>query len=322
MGAYVHWTDSTQTVDATKGDTSVRLQIGNRVAQVNGENVNLDVPPMLIGGSTMVPLRFVSEALGADVNWRAQDETVLITTSGANTGVRDEHYRNGRDRVRDRDRRYPGGGGGNPPDETVVTTTRTQEQRRVERHGLHSRFNANMVIPVRLDQPLSSSDSNPGDRFTATVDTNGQDAYNGLPSGTRVEGHVVVARHRSGQNPGVLQLSFDRIVAPDGTAQDIDGHLIGLDNSSVTRDRGGVLVANPGKVGKPGDTAAYVGLGAAAGGAIALISHTNLLTDAAVGGALGYLFHQLQGNESRPREVNLNAGTTMGVRLNRPVVLQ
>jgi hypothetical protein len=319
MGAFVHWTDATQTVDATKGDISVRLQIGNRVAQVNGDNVNLDVPPQLIGGSTMVPLRFVSESLGASVDWRDRDQTVYITT--ANGPAHDEHYGDQRDR-RDRDRDRKGG------DEVVVVSPPppppppTHIERRQERHALRSRFAANMVLPLTLDTGISSSDSSPGDPFSATLQTNGQDSYNGLPAGTKVIGHVVIAKRRHGDDPGVLQLAFDRIETPDGVKQRIDGHLIGLDNQSVTRNHGGVLVANASKVQKPGDTAAYVGIGAGAGAAIALISHTNLLTDSAIGGALGYLFHQVQGGQSRPKDVNLGPGTAMGVRLNKPVDIQ
>lgn len=45
----------------------VNMQIGNNVAFVNGQSVSLDVPPQIINGRTLVPIRFVSENLGAEV---------------------------------------------------------------------------------------------------------------------------------------------------------------------------------------------------------------------------------------------------------------
>lgn len=45
---------------------------------VNGNEVASDVAPQIIDGRTMVPIRFVGEALGADVNWDSQNNSVLI----------------------------------------------------------------------------------------------------------------------------------------------------------------------------------------------------------------------------------------------------
>jgi hypothetical protein len=80
LGAYVDWVPSTQTVVASKGNMDLQLKIGSRAAQVNGREVLLDVPAMTMAGSTMVPLRFVGETLGADVRWDAASQTVLIST--------------------------------------------------------------------------------------------------------------------------------------------------------------------------------------------------------------------------------------------------
>ncbi len=80
LGAQVNWDSYSRTISANKGDTDVRLGIGNSSAVVNGRNVQLDAPAMILNGSTMVPLRFVSEALGADVKWFAATQTVSIST--------------------------------------------------------------------------------------------------------------------------------------------------------------------------------------------------------------------------------------------------
>lgn len=83
LGATVTWDPASQTVLAQSGATSVSLRIGSPQAFVNGQPQMLDVPAMLIGGRTLVPLRFVSQALGAGVTWNAASSTVQITSSGA-----------------------------------------------------------------------------------------------------------------------------------------------------------------------------------------------------------------------------------------------
>src|SRR2546423_7318430 len=101
MGATVDWMASTQTVVATRGRTEIDLPIGSRTATVGGREVTLDVPAMTIAGSTMVPLRFVSEALGADVAWSGATNTVNINTAVAGvTTPRVEAYRGRRDDYR------------------------------------------------------------------------------------------------------------------------------------------------------------------------------------------------------------------------------
>jgi hypothetical protein len=78
----VQWRPERQEVlvSGTAGD--MRLRIGDRVAVVNGRPVELDVPPMVIQDTTMVPLRFVSENLGAKVDWLPATQTVYIVTTG------------------------------------------------------------------------------------------------------------------------------------------------------------------------------------------------------------------------------------------------
>jgi len=49
---------------------------------VNGQEVVSDVPPQMIGGRVMVPVRFVSEALGSNVAWDSASQTVTITGGG------------------------------------------------------------------------------------------------------------------------------------------------------------------------------------------------------------------------------------------------
>lgn len=83
MGAFVGWDPATRTVFAQKSGTDVQLPIGSQAATVNGRTVILDVPAQIIGGSTMVPLRFLSEALGSEVSWDNVTRTVMIATASS-----------------------------------------------------------------------------------------------------------------------------------------------------------------------------------------------------------------------------------------------
>jgi len=81
LGANVDWAPETQRVNCNNGDIDIVLHIGDKMAKVNGKVVQLDVAAQTIGGHTMVPLRFLSESLGAQVRWDGDERTVFIMTS-------------------------------------------------------------------------------------------------------------------------------------------------------------------------------------------------------------------------------------------------
>lgn len=81
IGADISWNEATQTVKARMGEREIELQLGSRTAQVDGRSVTLAVPAMRIGGSTMVPLRFIGEALGVRVDWNEATQVVDIGTN-------------------------------------------------------------------------------------------------------------------------------------------------------------------------------------------------------------------------------------------------
>lgn len=83
LGAEVNWNGADQSVTAIKDDLSLYLKIGSRNAVKNGVPVVLDVPPQIVNSRTLVPLRFVGETLGADVDWVADTRTVLIASKAA-----------------------------------------------------------------------------------------------------------------------------------------------------------------------------------------------------------------------------------------------
>lgn len=78
LDATIEWDGNTQTVTASKGDKIITLQIGNDKATIGNTEVILDVPAKLKDGRTFVPVRFVSEALGAKVVWDSATNTAFI----------------------------------------------------------------------------------------------------------------------------------------------------------------------------------------------------------------------------------------------------
>lgn len=78
LGAEVKWDQKTKTITAKKGDRTILLTINKKQAYVNNKPLNLDVPAKLINNSTYVPLRFVTESLGANIFWGAQDQIISI----------------------------------------------------------------------------------------------------------------------------------------------------------------------------------------------------------------------------------------------------
>ncbi|MDR7567811.1 MAG: copper amine oxidase N-terminal domain-containing protein [Armatimonadota bacterium] len=80
LGAEVGFEEATRTVHIRRGGVTVQLVVGSTVAWVNGRPIPLDVPVAVVRGRVMVPLRFVSEALGAVVEWDEANRTVFITT--------------------------------------------------------------------------------------------------------------------------------------------------------------------------------------------------------------------------------------------------
>jgi len=81
LGATVQWDSYTQTVTADKFGTTIKITLGQAIAYKNGSPVTLQVPAKIINNRTMVPLRFVSEALGVQVNWDGFTQTITIFSS-------------------------------------------------------------------------------------------------------------------------------------------------------------------------------------------------------------------------------------------------
>jgi hypothetical protein len=78
FGAEVKWNPVFKLVIIKLGDKEIILQIGTGYASVNGVKYNLDTAPSISSGVTFVPIRFISDALNASVEWDEKTKTVTI----------------------------------------------------------------------------------------------------------------------------------------------------------------------------------------------------------------------------------------------------
>ncbi|GAB6930034.1 hypothetical protein JCM10914A_40170 [Paenibacillus sp. JCM 10914] len=84
LGFQVNWSKATQTVTVHGGSQQVKMVIGSRNADINGQQVQMVTAPVLRGGTTLVPIRFVSEQMGLQVRWDNNQKAVYLTSSSGN----------------------------------------------------------------------------------------------------------------------------------------------------------------------------------------------------------------------------------------------
>lgn len=77
-GATVSYDPATKTVDVSKPGADVKVTVGKPVVSINGEERPLDVPPEIYKGAVVVPLRVISEGMGAYVLWVADRHLVVV----------------------------------------------------------------------------------------------------------------------------------------------------------------------------------------------------------------------------------------------------
>jgi hypothetical protein len=79
FGATVTWDPVFQIIDIELKGSTIRLQLGTNFASVAGKKVILEGIPVIMNGTTMVPIRFISEAFGAQVVWTTATQGIDIT---------------------------------------------------------------------------------------------------------------------------------------------------------------------------------------------------------------------------------------------------
>lgn len=82
LEAEVSWDAATRTVKAVKGGATLELVIGKPMMKLNGREIKIDATPQIVNDRTMVPVRFVAEAVGSQVKWVGETKTVQICSQG------------------------------------------------------------------------------------------------------------------------------------------------------------------------------------------------------------------------------------------------
>ncbi|RYG65462.1 copper amine oxidase N-terminal domain-containing protein, partial [bacterium] len=275
LGATVNYNALSQSIAAQKGSTVVRMALGTANATVNNLPIKLDAPAQSYYGRTMVPLRFVSEAMGADVSFNAGTRIVSINAAGVPAG---------------------GNGGG----------TQVAGIRQIS-------IPAQSVVPVTIDQDLSSATAVRGQTFTASI-TSSRPGDSEFPAGTRLEGTVAGVKKRTGNEPGELDLRFKAAILPDGSRVQITGDPISLDDDSVVNSDGRIVASGKAK----NDTLKVIGIGAAGGFVIGRVLKKDGLLPSILGAAGGLLYDKLSG-KNKAADARIASGSKLGVRLRSAV---
>lgn len=84
LGATVDWNADNQTATITGNGVEIKIALGDKMAYVNGEPLSLDVAAFAQNDRIYLPVRFVSEFLGAKVEWFGKEQKVVITRYGRN----------------------------------------------------------------------------------------------------------------------------------------------------------------------------------------------------------------------------------------------
>lgn len=184
MGGSVSWNGTEQKVTITLNDIKIDLWIGNAQATVNGTSKTLDAPPFISAtGRTMLPLRFITENLGSQVNWDGPNQQVTIEyNTTTNTAP-------------------------NPPANTAVNTTTNNTAA-----GETATANFSGQWAVNNDDQVYMSLTQNGSIITGTYDYYGQVDYFGI-TGT-VTGHVLNGKFHS-YNPAT-EWNFTVTMASNG----------------------------------------------------------------------------------------------------------
>ncbi|MCL2204341.1 MAG: N-acetylmuramoyl-L-alanine amidase family protein [Defluviitaleaceae bacterium] len=88
LGGEVGWHSGHQQVSLFHQGNILVLTVGNTNALLNGQRVDTEQPPFLAGGRVMIPLRFVAETLGYEVDWcRTRDAALVDSPNGNGNGA-------------------------------------------------------------------------------------------------------------------------------------------------------------------------------------------------------------------------------------------
>jgi len=78
MGGTAGWNANDRRIDLRSHGNHVQMWLGQRNANVNNATREMDVVPEIVNDRTLIPLRFVAEFLGAQIEWIGTHQTIII----------------------------------------------------------------------------------------------------------------------------------------------------------------------------------------------------------------------------------------------------
>lgn len=89
LGGKTDWNGNERKVTISLNKNKIELWIDKKTALVNSVKKDMPVSPIIINGKTMIPVRFVSENLGAQVLWDGDSQMILVYYGGAQAQATD-----------------------------------------------------------------------------------------------------------------------------------------------------------------------------------------------------------------------------------------
>ncbi|MCG6170959.1 copper amine oxidase N-terminal domain-containing protein [Anoxybacillus sp. LAT_35] len=86
-GANVFWNANTKQVTVQKNKKVIFLTVQSSTATINDQTVTLDASPIIYKGRTLVPIRFIAEALDANVQWTGKEVRLSWSTLQTSAGA-------------------------------------------------------------------------------------------------------------------------------------------------------------------------------------------------------------------------------------------
>ena len=94
LGGKIFWEEKTKKVTIEKDNTIIEMTIGSTTVKINGQTKTLDAAPNIYNDYTYLPVRFVSENLGAKVAYNEEQNASVIVSGVQGNVMVDQPYTN------------------------------------------------------------------------------------------------------------------------------------------------------------------------------------------------------------------------------------
>lgn len=78
LGNYQAWIDAGYPIEKSEEKTIIRFQVGSKTYWIGNTHKEMDSPPVIIDGRTLLPIRYLSEAIGASTEWEAKTRKITV----------------------------------------------------------------------------------------------------------------------------------------------------------------------------------------------------------------------------------------------------